>query len=282
MSGSLAALAAVAVVACQAGGIPSKGARLAAMVRTPDHGKGRHPAVVLVHGSGRVTAQQLLSRTTADRLTAMGFVVLAYDKRGVGESTGEYSNIGPHNSVAMFELLATDALAAVDALRARDDVDPARIGLIGFSQGGWISPLAASMGSTVAFVVSVSGPAVSVGEEIAYSEIAGEDPGSVKGLTDEEIDRRMASFRGPHGYDPGPVLARLRVPSLWILGERDHSIPIKRTVAILSSLKAQGRPITTYVIADANHGLMRSNGERTDFWPVVQEWLRANGKLVSR
>jgi hypothetical protein len=281
MSYSLAALAAMFAVACQAGGISSKGARLSAVVRTPDNPGARNPAVVLVHGSGRVTAQEILSHS-GHRLTAMGLVVLAYDKRGVGESTGEYSNIGPGNSVAMFDLLATDALAAVDALRARKDVDPDRIGLIGFSQGGWISPLAASMRSTVAFVVTVSGPAVSVGEEIAYSELAGEDPGSIKGLTDDEIDRRMTAFQGPHGYDPGPVLARLEVPSLWILGERDHSIPLKRTVAVLTDLKTKGRPITTHVIADANHGLRRSTGEHPDFWRVIHEWLTARGVLAQR
>ena len=278
MSNGLVALTALLAVACQAGGIPSKDARLAATVRTPENAKGRLPAAVLVHGSGRVTAQQILSNA-GHRLTTMGLVVLAYDKRGVGESTGEYSNIGPRNSVAMFDLLATDALAGVDALRARNDVDPDRIGLVGFSQGGWISPLAASMRSSVAFVVTISGPAVSVGEEIAYSELAGADPGSIQGLSDVEIDRRMAAFQGPHGYDPGPVLARLEVPSLWILGERDYSIPLKRTVAILTDLKAKGRPITTHVIPDADHGLRRSTGERPDFWGVVEEWLASRGVL---
>lgn len=70
--------------------------------------------------------------------------MLAYGKRGVGGSTGEYTSIGPGNSVLMFDLLAADVIAAVEALRARKDIDARRIGLVGISQGGWIAPLAAS------------------------------------------------------------------------------------------------------------------------------------------
>ena len=100
---------------------------------------------------------------------------------------GEYTGIGPANSERMFDLLAQDALAGVEALARRDDIDPARIGIFGVSQAGWIAPLAASRSNQVAFVVLLSGPAVTVGEEIAYSKVAGEDPGSLQGLTDDEI-----------------------------------------------------------------------------------------------
>jgi hypothetical protein len=87
--------------------LESRGAKLAATIRLPDLGAGagakaaRHPGAVLVHGSGRVTGEELLGRA-GRRLTAMGLAVLAYDKRGVGESTGEYTSIGPGNSDRMF------------------------------------------------------------------------------------------------------------------------------------------------------------------------------------
>ena len=148
---------------CQSSGIPSKGARLAAIVEVPDRAKGPHPAVVLVHGSGRVTARQMMS-FGGQPLKDMGLAVLGYDKRGVGESTGEYSGIGPANSAAMFDVLAADALAGVAVLKARKDIDAL--------------------------------------------------------------------------FDPGPVLASLQVPSLWILGGRDRSIPLGRTVSILDVLRA--------------------------------------------
>ena len=123
--------------------VPNRSAVLSATLRLPDDGHAPYPAVILVHGSGRVTAQEQMDHA-GRRLAALGLAVLAYDKRGVGRSTGEYSNVGVENSVRMFDLLASDAIAAVQALKRRRDIDSTRIGLVGFSQGGWIAPLAAS------------------------------------------------------------------------------------------------------------------------------------------
>jgi dipeptidyl aminopeptidase/acylaminoacyl peptidase len=258
--------------------LPSGDARLAATLVLPEGRRQPYPAVVLVHGSGRMTAQDLL-RGSGARLTRLGLAVLAYDKRGVGRSTGEYASIGPANSTRMFELLAADALAGIAALKTRRDIDRKRIGVLGISQGGWIAPIAATRNADVAFVISVSGPAVSVGEEIAYSRLAGEDPGSEQGLSDSEIERRLRDFRGPHGYDPAPTLAAMRVPSLWIIGERDRSIPVRRTLEILTRVKEeQGRPVTTHVIPGVNHGLRDPvTGAQPDIWVAVADWLASHG-----
>jgi dipeptidyl aminopeptidase/acylaminoacyl peptidase len=257
--------------------LESQDARLAATLMLPQDRRPPYPGVVLVHGSGQVTAAQMMGN--ANRLVRMGFAALIYDKRGVGGSTGEYSTIGPANSERMFGLLARDALAGVAALRARKDVDAKRVGLVGISQGGWIAPLAATIDDRIAFVVTISGPAVSVGEEIAYSRLAGEDPGSQQGVTDEEIATRMRAFQGPHGYDPLPTLTKLASPSLWILGEHDRSIPLRRTVEILNTLETESRrPITTHVIPGVNHSLRNPvTGAFTDFWGVVAEWLKSIG-----
>jgi uncharacterized protein len=252
----------------------SKDARLAATLHLPAATK-RLPAVVLVHGSGRLTADAM-ARSLKDRLTSMGLAVLAYDKRGVGESTGQYTSIGPSNSERMLDLLASDAVAAVDALAGHSAVDRSKIGLFGVSQGGWIAPLAASRSDKVAFVISLSGPAVSVGEEIAYSNLAGSDPGSEAGLSDSEIDRRFAAFSGPHGYDPDAAIREMRAPSLWIVGERDRSIPVARTIANLERARREtGRPIEVHTIPGADHGMRRvDTGALADYWPVVARWLK--------
>jgi dienelactone hydrolase len=260
--------------------LPSRGAKLAGRIIVPTAGNAPRPAVVLVHGSGEVTGGDLMAGP-GRRLADMGFVVLAYDKRGVGQSTGEYASIGPSNSVRMLDLLAADTLAGVEALRRRPDVDKSRVGLLGFSQAGWIAPLAASRSNAVAFVVLISGPAVSVGEEIFYSRLAGEDPGSEQGLSDAEIDRRMREFKGPDGYDPVPVLSKLATPSLWILGEQDRSIPVARTRDTLERIKREmARPITTHVITGVNHRLMDPAGRQPDYWRTVESWLRAQ-KIIS-
>lgn len=81
------------------------------------------------------------------------------DKRGSGDSQGDWQK-------ASFELLADDALAALDRLLEEPKVDAGRAGLIGFSQGGDIVPLAATLSSKVKFVVDVSGSVVPLGEQI--------------------------------------------------------------------------------------------------------------------
>lgn len=279
---SLVVVAAMLLAACTAStqtreasveqvSFQSTGATLGATLHLPA-GRPSFPAVVLVHGSGPMTAAEI--GRNAPSLLGMGYAVLAYDKRGVGRSTGQYTGIGPGNSVEMFDLLAADALAAVDMLRARPDIDARRVGLLGISQGGWIAPLAASRGGDrVAFVVVLSGPAVTVGEEIAYSRLAGADPGSQQGLSEEEIDARYAEFKGPYGYDPIPVIERLHVRSLWILGERDRSLPVKQTIAALHRIRDTGRPITTQVIPGADHSLRDATGQRAQFWPAIHQWL---------
>jgi dienelactone hydrolase len=255
----------------------SKDARLAATLHLPAAAK-RLPAIVLVHGSGRLTGDAV-ARGMKDRLMAMGLAVLAYDKRGVGASTGEYTGIGPSNSGRMFDLLATDALAAVDALADHPAIDRSKIGLLGVSQGGWIAPLAASRSEKAAFVISLSGPAVTVGEEIAYSNLAGADPGSEAGLSESEIERRFAAFSGPHGYDPVPTIRQLKVPSLWIVGERDRSIPVARTIANLERAKREtDRPIEIRTMPGADHGMRRvDTGGGADFWQVIADWLKTRG-----
>lgn len=255
--------------------IPSRDATLAATLHLPA-GRPPFPAIVLAHGSGRITRDQL--RFTFDRFVAMGIAALAYDKRGVGQSTGTYVNVGTAQSVEVFDLLADDALAGVAALKTRPDIDAKRIGLGGGSQAGWIVPLGASKSRDVAFLVITSGPAVTVGEEIAYSNLAGADPGSIQGLADDEIDRRMREFKGPYGYDPVPVLTKLDTPSIWIEGESDRSIPVAQTLATLDRLRAAGRPITVIRLPGADHSLMvPATGDRPNFWPRVRDWLADRG-----
>jgi pimeloyl-ACP methyl ester carboxylesterase len=88
---------------------------------------------------------------------ARGFVVLSYDKRGVGKSTGNWRE-------ASFEDLADDAVAAAKFLQSRADIAPRQIGFWGLSQGGWIAPLAASRFPDAAFAIALSGGGLSPAE----------------------------------------------------------------------------------------------------------------------
>jgi dienelactone hydrolase len=129
---------------------------LAGTLVLPD-GSQRHPAVVLFHGSG----PQQRDLFTARWFAKHGVAALAYDKRGVGESTGNFRTVP-------FMELCGDGLAAIEYLKSRRDIDAKHIGVWGLSQGGWLGPLAASRSSDVAFVIAVSGPAVSPGEQMIF------------------------------------------------------------------------------------------------------------------
>jgi dienelactone hydrolase len=114
-----------------------------------------HPAVVLLHGSG----PQIRDLFTARWFAAEGIAALAYDKRGVGESGGDFRKVP-------FMELCDDGLGAIKYLKSRKEIDARRIGVWGLSQGGWLGPLAASRSADVAFVIAVSGPGVSPGEQM--------------------------------------------------------------------------------------------------------------------
>ena len=115
---------------------------------------GPHPAVVFIHGSGRNTRESL--RFFADTFASHGIAGLVYDKRGVGDSTGDFRE----DLISSFVDLADDAIAGQSVLQERPDIASDRIGFWGFSQGGWLAPLAASRSERTAFVICVGGPGV--------------------------------------------------------------------------------------------------------------------------
>ena len=136
---------------------PAAGVRLAGTFTRPRSG-GPFPAVLLIGGSGAQNRDEEVFghrpfRVLADRLTRHGIAVLRLDDRGVGGSTGSLA-------LATLDDFAADAAAAVRFLAARPDVDRARIGLVGHSEGGLVAPLAAAAGPGVGFVVLLAAPGV--------------------------------------------------------------------------------------------------------------------------
>jgi dienelactone hydrolase len=121
--------------------------------------EGKHPAVVMITGSGPQNRDEELFgfkpfKIIADYLTRNGIAVLRYDDEGVGGSTGK--NVMQYTT----EDFAGDVLKAVEFLKTRNDINPEQIGLIGHSEGGIIAPLAASKSNDIAFIVLMAGTGV--------------------------------------------------------------------------------------------------------------------------
>jgi dienelactone hydrolase len=223
-------------------------------------GQGPFPAVVVGHGSGRMTRHDL--RWFASQWTRLGFAVLRFDKRGVGESTGTFVLVGTKDSPEVFPQLSSDIVAGVRFLRTRPEIDPSRVGLAGWSQAGWILPHAARELGDAAFLVLYSGPVCTVGEEMYYSDLA---ENTTRPLS--EINALMPAFKGPHGFDPVPVLQGLNTPAFWALGTADRSIPIETTLTNLKALSASGRPFEWRTYEGLDHGLSPV------IWVDVARWV---------
>jgi alpha/beta superfamily hydrolase len=82
----------------------------------------------------------------ATEFAARGIAALVYDKRGTGQSTGDWRT-------SPFEALAEDAAAGVANLRNRPDIASSLVGIWGGSEGGWIAPAVAARDSQIAFVI---------------------------------------------------------------------------------------------------------------------------------
>jgi pimeloyl-ACP methyl ester carboxylesterase len=276
------------------------GVHLAGMLICPAT-TGRHPAVILVPGSGEEDREYLLP--LAHFLVRSGVAVLGYDKRGVGQSTGSWRS-------ESFDDLASDAIAAFQFLKTRPEIDHSQIGMLGLSQAGWVMPLAAIRTKGFAFLISISGAAIPPGETVvdeARGEMAaaGMKPGMIEQITglmrlqfafaqtgqgwddyaaarakivarignapdtfpDSPTAPYWQTIRALYFYDPAPTLRRLVIPVLAVFGELDDNILAeKNSEAWDGALKAAGNPhYALRILPKANHLMLEAKvGSNTE------------------
>lgn len=171
------------------------------------------PAVVMITGSGAQNRDEeilgfKIFQVIADHLTRHGVAVLRCDDRGVGGSTGSVVQ----STTADF---ADDTLAGVKFLQARPEIDKARIGLMGHSEGGIVAPMLAARSSDVAFIILMSGSGLP-GEQILYaqSELVGQAAGlpAEKARHNQEIQHKMfAAVRSGTGWDEVAAMLRTEI-----------------------------------------------------------------------
>lgn len=168
----------------------------------------RFKTVVHVHGSDAVPS---VGREWLPHLLAsQGVATLVFDKRGTGCSTGQY--------VQHFGVLAEDVVAVVEWLARQPEVDPTQIGLAGFSQGGWVAPLAALREPRVKFVAVGFGLATSMADEdleeaplkLAAQGLSPESVEEFKALNAELHQLARSGFQDWQRFESALALAKTR------------------------------------------------------------------------
>lgn len=131
---------------------------------TPDS-PGPYPVIIFNHGD----SEALIDRTSNGvywivwkKFVKLGYACLSWDTPGGGESTGT------HNRDRLFEERTSIVLSAIEFLKQRHDVDPTFFGLLGHSQAGYIMPMVISRCDDVAFMINLSGPAMSSIDQGAF------------------------------------------------------------------------------------------------------------------
>jgi dienelactone hydrolase len=205
---------------------------------------GRGPAVILLHGG--FFGDDKPTRAMARKLARMGVLVAVPSYRG--EKRGLDGERG-QGKIDFCGGEVRDALVLQERLRERPDVDPGRIGLIGFSHGGCIALRTAESDPTVRAVVTYSAPTEAAytyqhlrDHPLALFGFAGWLGGRLQawvGGDPQTLPREWAE-RSPL-YGPLP-----RMPLVLIHGTADHIVPVEETCWMRDALRKQGRQVTEH------------------------------------
>lgn len=282
--------------------IPGNGFLLAGtLTLPPDAGRRRHPAVVLVAGSGPVDRDSTVAgipifTQLAGSLAGRGFVVLRYDKRGVGQSGGR-------TETATLQDYADDLVAAVKWLEKRKDVDKRRLAVAGHSEGAAVAMLAAAREGKIKSLVLISAPGttgaelileqqqhqlalmnvpeaerkakVALQQQIQQAVISGKNWEGVP----PELQRQANTpwFRSLLTFDPAAVMPRVKQPILIVQGDLDVQVPPHHAgrLAELARARKKSPPVEVVHIPGINHLLApATSGE-------VQEYTQLPEKKIS-
>jgi uncharacterized protein len=244
------------------------GLNLSGTLTVPVAAAGRRvPAVVTITGSGSQDRDEGipalpkygLYRQLADTLGRRGIAVLRLDDRGVGGS-----DRGPANATTAD--FADDIRAAIAFLRARGEIDPARVGVVGHSEGGIIGPMVAATDSALAAVVIMAG-SVAPGRELlefqqhfvvdSMEHLLGQQRTAALAQYAHNTDSVIAAspwFAFFANYDGRATAARVRVPVLVVHGAKDYQVPVSEAEKVAAAIRGGGnRDVTVKIFPATNH-----------------------------
>lgn len=281
--------------------IPAAGFTLAATATKPKDTGGPLPALILIGGAGPTDRDGVVAGIPvfgqiARDLVDAGFLVVRYDKRGVGQSGGR-------TEAATLADFAEDVRAIISWLRDRRDVDDNRIGLVGHSEGGWIAMIVASRDKRVKAIALAEAPSTTGAElvleqqrhvlermkapdadtqaKIALQKTINDAALSGKGWDDIPADVRAQAqtpfFQSFLAFDPAKIVKDVDQPVLIVQGALDTQVPPAHAEKLAELARARKRQVATdvVVVPGVNHLLVPAQtGE-------VDEYASLSGKSVS-
>jgi hypothetical protein len=206
-----------------------------------------------------ISAEYRPFREIADTLSRRGIAVLRLDDRGVGGSEA-----GPPTATSAD--YADDVRAALAWLRTRPEIDPARLGLVGHSEGGMIAPMVAASDPRLRGMVLIAGPA-SRGLDIVHGQLRyllGQDStlatAQRDSLTRLALAQADSAYRAPGWkaffatYDPLRTARRVRTPTLILQGETDRQVPLAEAEILARAMRSGGnRTVMVRTFPRLNH-----------------------------
>jgi dipeptidyl aminopeptidase/acylaminoacyl peptidase len=209
-------------------------------------GPGKHPMVVVVHGGpSSVVVPKWGTDGSVAALSPGGYYILLPNPRG---SYGQGEPFARANVKDFGYGDLRDILATVDVAIAKYPIDPQRIGITGWSYGGYMTMFAVTQ--TARFKAAVAGAGIA-----NWTSYYGENL----------IDQWMIPFFGASVYDAPAVYARsspinfikkVKTPTLVLVGEQDAECPAPQSFEFWHALKTLGVPTELVVYPGEGHMLV--------------------------
>jgi len=214
----------------------------------------RYPLAVVIHG-GPASAHRAAWPVVPGILASQGYYVFLPNPRG-SYGQGEDFTRGNVKDFGYGDL--RDVLAGVEAVvRSGAPVDPARVGLYGWSYGGYMGMWAVTQTDRFRAVVAGAGVA-------NWQSYYGEN----------RIDRWMIPYFGASVYDdpliyarssPITFITRVKTPTLVLQGERDAEVPAPQAYEFWHALKTLGVPTELVIYPDEGHHFVQPEHDRDRF-----------------
>jgi dipeptidyl aminopeptidase/acylaminoacyl peptidase len=211
---------------------------------------GPFPLITLVHGGPYHRHSDdlpLFLQPAPQWLAAAGYAVFLPNPRGSQGRGSAFANL-VQGEVGQAEY--TDILTGVDLLVAEGVADPDRLGIAGWSHGGFMAAWA--VGHTDRFKAALMGAGISDwGMQVGAGEL-GEQDGQLAGGYGWEGP-------GPHRHDllsPISYASRVRTPVLILHGEQDQNVPLGQAIYFHRALRHHGVAHAFVVYPREGHGIV--------------------------